>query len=300
MKKRQRVAIVGVGSVGGVFASELLLADRHDVLLCARRPFTGLFVESSQLPAEHPDAVALTQPDDVGGPVDWVLLVTKAHQTEGAKPWLDALCTPSTRVVLIQNGIEQAERGRAIVPDATCIGSVVYCGASVIEPGRIAHTARCHLFVAGGPDGEALAELFEGTRATISAGDDYRLRNFEKLLINLLLNGPCAIANQPGVIYQQPAMKAMAADVISEVIQLASAEGVDMGADALERTLTRLDSLPATLVPSTLQDRRAGRAFEHDAITGAALRLASKHGISTPAVRAMHAYLCAIDPGIVD
>ncbi|WP_142055155.1 ketopantoate reductase C-terminal domain-containing protein [Pseudonocardia kunmingensis] len=43
-------------------------------------------------------------------------------------------------------------------------------------------------------------------------------------------------------------------------------------------------------------DRRAGRATEHDALYGAVLRVAARHGVPTPTTRTIAALLAAGEP----
>ncbi|MEL6984196.1 MAG: 2-dehydropantoate 2-reductase N-terminal domain-containing protein, partial [Actinomycetota bacterium] len=57
--ERQRIAVIGAGSVGGVFAAHL--STVHDVLACVRRPFDRWRIESSEVPHEGP-AQAVTDP----------------------------------------------------------------------------------------------------------------------------------------------------------------------------------------------------------------------------------------------
>ena len=46
-----RVAVVGAGAVGSVFAAQLAQAGRHELVVCARRPFARIEVDSPQVPA---------------------------------------------------------------------------------------------------------------------------------------------------------------------------------------------------------------------------------------------------------
>ena len=100
--------MVGPGSVGSFFAAQLIAAG-VPVLSCARRPFERYVIESEGAPLDVP-ADVVTDPSTVDAPVPWVLLTVKAHQTESARPWLDRLCGPGTRVVVVQNGVRHAWR----------------------------------------------------------------------------------------------------------------------------------------------------------------------------------------------
>src|SRR5258708_26084653 len=83
-----RIAIVGVGAIGGV-TTALLQQAGHELLLCTRRPMSGLTVET-------PDGLVKVQASFVTNPgeafeVDWVIVSTKAYDVAGTAEWLGRL-----------------------------------------------------------------------------------------------------------------------------------------------------------------------------------------------------------------
>src|SRR5690349_6715347 len=106
--QRQSVAVVGLGSIGGIAAACLADAARHDVTGCARKPLAGLTLERPGGTVTPP--LRLIADPAEAKPVDWVLVATKTQDTAGAAPWLARLCTPHTRVAVLQNGIDHVER----------------------------------------------------------------------------------------------------------------------------------------------------------------------------------------------
>ncbi len=132
------IAIVGVGAIGGAVAAALADLGRHDLVLCVRSAFESLEVE-------HPGGTSrVTAPVHTAAselsPVDWVLIATKAHQTETTAPWLRALTGASTRWALLQNGVDHLERAKRLQgPDLAPMGVVpviVNLPADRSEPGR--------------------------------------------------------------------------------------------------------------------------------------------------------------------
>ncbi len=98
-----RIAIVGVGAIGGVTAA-LLQQAGHQLLLCTRRPMSRLSVET-------PDGVVDIEANFVSDPkdafeVDWVMVATKAYDVAGAAKWLERLCSDGAPVAVLQNGVE--------------------------------------------------------------------------------------------------------------------------------------------------------------------------------------------------
>lgn len=73
------IAVVGIGSIGGIVAACLTHDTRHKVVACARRPLDHLALERPEGDVEvalH----TLTDPMEAE-PVDWILLCTKTHAT---------------------------------------------------------------------------------------------------------------------------------------------------------------------------------------------------------------------------
>src|SRR5581483_11703623 len=76
---RKSMAIIGLGSIGGVVAGLLSATGRYDIVACVRRPIEKLTVERAEGAVEVP-IMALTDAAHAR-PVDWVLLCTKAQDT---------------------------------------------------------------------------------------------------------------------------------------------------------------------------------------------------------------------------
>jgi 2-dehydropantoate 2-reductase len=79
--------------------------------------------------------------------------------------------------------------------------------------------------------------------------------------------------------------------LLREAAEVARADGAVIAADQPERTVAWLGTLPADAPTSMLADRLAGRGLEHDALTGAVLRAATRHRVEAPLVEALHALL---------
>src|SRR5262249_58145551 len=122
-----RCAWGGWGSIGAVVAALPAAAGRHKIFACTRQPIGCLTLERAEGTIELPLA-NLTDPAQAG-PVDWVLLCTKTHQTAAAAPWLARLSTPATRVAVMQNGIDHATRVAPLTGGAIIVPVLVYYNA---------------------------------------------------------------------------------------------------------------------------------------------------------------------------
>jgi 2-dehydropantoate 2-reductase len=89
-------------------------------------------------------------------------------------------------------------------------------------------------------------------------------------------------ADRPlGFIRENPEWRARLEAAVSETVAVARADGADL--DAAD-TMGELEQAHASLGSSMQRDIAAGRTPELDAIAGAVLRAAARHGIEVPTV----------------
>lgn len=278
----QKIAIVGLGSIGGVVAGLLGAAGRHDIVACVRRPITKLTVERTEGTVEV-SITTLTDPTQAK-PVDWVLLCTKAQDTVASTPWLRQLCAESTRVATLQNGIGHADRLHSYVGPATVVPTIVYYNGERLAPDRVRHrrTGEYDFAVADDADGQAFARLFDGTSLQVLLSSDFRTLAWRKLLLNAAANPISALTLQRNGVFLRDDIQDLCRALLAETIAVAQADGAQLAADEAEQVIGRLHAVPADAGSSMYFDRMAGRPLEIDAITGAVVAAGERHGIATP------------------
>ncbi|MEM9654983.1 MAG: 2-dehydropantoate 2-reductase, partial [Actinomycetota bacterium] len=261
----KRIAVVGAGGVGGVFAAHLSAA--HEVLACVRRPFERYRIESPKIPFDGPADVC-TSADDVpwDRPADAVFVGLKAQHTAGASPWFDRLCGPETLVVAMQNGIEAEQRLTPLVNGATVVPSVVYCGAELLAPGHVRHSSSSLLIVADDEAGHRAAELVGDTPLTIKPSADVITAAWTKLGVNSAANGLTGLLQEPMGVLAEPGVASIANKLLTECWTIGNRFGADLDLDGIPTVIAQMaDNNGRT---SMQQDVEAGKPTEHDAIHG--------------------------------
>jgi 2-dehydropantoate 2-reductase len=293
-RQRSTVAVVGLGSIGGVAAGCLVAAGRHDVVACVRTPIARLTLDAPDGTVELP-LTALTDPAQAK-PADWVLLCTKTHATASAAPWLKRLCTPATRVAVLQNGIDHVARVAPLAGGATVLPVIVYYNGERLAADRVRlrRGTDQDFVVADNDDGRAFAQLFKDTPLRVHLGDDFVTLVWRKLLVNAVASPVTALTLQRQAVLRRPDIQTLCLAVLEEAIAVGRAEGAELAADEAARTLATLFTFSGELGTSMYFDRLAGRPFEHEALTGAIVAAGERHGIATPLNRALLALLRAI------
>jgi 2-dehydropantoate 2-reductase len=275
-----RIAIVGVGAIGGVTAALLRQAGGHELLLCVRRPMSGLSVDT-------PDGLVEVQASFVTDPseafeVDWVIVSTKAYDVAGAAKWLEQLCSNGAPVAVLQNGVEHRERFAPYVPMEKILPVMVDCPAERQSPDRVRQRGVMHLKVPDNAMGRDFVKLFAGTPADATTVPDFLSVVWQKLCFNSA-GVLSALVMQPAGVVRGEALGNVALQIIRECAAVARAEGANLEENVADVVLAAQRAAPADSVNSMLADRQAGRPVEIDARNGVIARLGRKHGIATPA-----------------
>ena len=94
-----------------------------------------------------------------------------------------------------------------------------------------------------------------------------------------------------GGIWHDPHVQEMFYAAAREIAALAAAEGVRISPDRFESLREYMDSIPPTTRSSLLIDLELGKRIEVEALQGAAVRRAAKHGLAIPVVSTLYAVL---------
>ncbi len=300
MNKPFKVAVMGAGAVGCYFGGMLARAG-HDVVLIARPEHVqaiqrnGLRMETRTFD-EHVRIAASTEPSAVQG-AELVLFCVKSTDTEPAGAQLRAHLAPAALVLTLQNGVDNAERLRTVLPPRQVAAAVVYVATEMAGPGHVKHHGRGELVIepSGTSDAVARALVAAGVPAEIS--DNVRGALWMKLVINCAYNAISAIAQRPyGENVRSEGIREVMRDVVDECVAVAEAEGVQLPGDVDAAVGKIIQTMP-TQSSSTAQDLSRGKRTEIDYLNGLIVRRGQALGIATPANRVLWALVKLLERG---
>jgi len=315
-----KILVYGAGAIGG-YLGAILTAAGEDVTLVARGAqydalsSRGILLEGPRSGRPDPVKVRVCRPGEEKGPYDTVFVTLKSQQITGAAQHLKGLVSKDGVFVLPQNGlpwwyfqgIESKYKGtqlksldadgvlsRTFVPQQI-IGGVALKPADMVAPGHIKlPDADTDALVIGEIDNRVSERVQAIAAISTRAGwngrvvEDIRKAKWNKLVGN-------AVWNSLGAITQSSARETaefaqtgkLAAAMMREVIAVAAAVGTKLESDpeALVSGVAKRASLPT----STLQDVRAGKPLEMDAIVNVILELGALTGVATPALNVVAA-----------
>lgn len=279
-----RIAIVGVGAIGGSVAALLQSSGQHELVLCVRRPIRQLVVEQAGGETQI-NASILTRPEDAT-PVDWVIVATKTYDAASTALWLDPLCAGGAPVAVLQNGVEHRERFAPYIAKEHIVPVIVDCPAerkpSQDGIDRIVQRGPMSLRVPDSGFGRDFVRLFAGTATDAAAVDDWTTVAWRKLCHNAVGVIP-ALLLQPAGVLRSEALGEVALDMVREAVAVGRAEGANLPDSVSEDVLAAYRRSAPDSINSLHADRLAGRPMEIAARNGAIVRKGQTHGIATPA-----------------
>ena len=295
--RRPRIAVLGVGGIGGYYGG-LLARAGHDVFALARGANLTALRERGlvvRAPGEEWKS-AITASDDAGElsssfeADDVVLVTTKAYSLDGIAPTVKRFAERGALVVPMLNGVQAADRLIELgVPRAQVIGGVTYISAVRIEPGVFERRSTFQRVIVGelpngiSPRTKTIATQFADAGVEATATEDITLALWQKFVFLASIAAACGLTRLPiGPVRDTPLGARLIQRAVREAVAVGRARGIALPENEEARVMNSIDSLPASSQPSLLLDLLAGSPTEVDVLSGAIARFAEEGKIETP------------------
>ena len=271
---------MGPGAVGTTVAA-LLHKAGHPVLVCGRTARANIELRpDGKDPIVVPGPVH-TDPGEVIGPVDLVVLAVKATQNDDAAGWLARLCGEHTIVTVLQNGVEQVEQVQPHCPSSSVIPGIVWYSAETQPQGWVRLRGEAALVLPSGPAAETVAELLRGAGCRVDCDPDFITASWRKLLTNALA-GFMALSGRRSGMFRRDDVTELSRRYVAECVAVARAEGARLPDGVVDEMAGLFRHAPEDMGTSILTDRVNHRPMEWDIRNGVIIRKARAHGLATP------------------
>jgi 2-dehydropantoate 2-reductase len=282
------ILLIGPGAIGATLAAWLCQDDRHQVAVAARTPFDSIEVQTPE-GVIHAKPRVFTEVAQVK-PVDWVLVTTKTYDSDAAAQWFATACGASTRVAIIQNGVEHLARFEKHFDRQRLVPVMIDLPADRVSPGKTIQRGAAHLVVPAGKNGADFVKLFAHTNFDLQQTDDFTTAVWRKLCLNSA-GAVSAVLLKGARISKHEGVAEIMRSIVRECIAVGRAEGATLADTVPDEIVAGARRAPPDAENSMVADRRAGRPMEIDARNGVIVRLGQKHGIRAPVNALMVALL---------
>ena len=289
---------MGGGAVGCYYGGMLARAG-HEVTLIARPQHVaavrrdGLRMETRSFD-ERVQVAADSEASAVAG-ADLVLFCVKSMDTEAAGAQMAPYLDQGALVLCLQNGVDNADRLRGVLPGHSVAAAVVYVATEMAGPGHVKHHGRGELVIEPAARSSEVAQALAAAGVPTEISENVRGALWAKLILNCAYNAVSAIAQRPyGENVRGEGIPEVMRDVVAECLAVARAEGVQVP-DDIDAAVRRIAETMPTQFSSTAQDLARGKRSEIDFLNGLVMRRGQALGIPTPANRVLWALVKLIE-----
>ena len=291
-----RIAVVGPGALGCLFATRLFSAAEHDsIMLIDHRPQRadllskqGIIYESESGTDTFPIPV-LHDPAAIPA-VDILFSCVKSYDLQQSLRFLQPLLTPTTLLIFLQNGISHLQYNDGVKLGATPVFATSSEGATRLAAGHIRHAGSGHTtlgFLSKQTKQAAtqlrhLLPLLQKSGLLSSIAEDIHAKLWAKLFVNVGINGLTALENcRNGQLLESNKIRDKLTALVREAETVARAQDIMIFEDPVQATLAVCKKTSMN-ISSMLQDIRNQRPTEIEAINGAVSRIGKELNVATP------------------
>jgi len=295
---QMRIAIVGIGGVGGYFggklAREYASSGRHEIIFIARGEHLQAIQHNGlKLFTREGDYLAwpniATDNPALTGMFDLVFFCVKSYSLEGSALAVKPNIHKNTVVIPLLNGVESAERLRQMMPDADIIDGSVYIISHIEKPGVIRQEDGACKLIFGTDDEQSslryntVLDILVQAKINAKLTDHISEALWKKYLLMCPLGSLTAATGKTyGALLADDALKTKLRRMMEEVTAVARARNVYLPENVIDRTMEMAGRFAFDAKTSMQLDKENGRQTEVDTLTGFLCRAGRESGIPTP------------------
>lgn len=303
MNKNKKIAVIGIGGVGGYLGA--MLADAYPQVSFVVRGERKKVIEEKGLvlhseyrgervvrPAGCVESASELEPQD------YIFICVKNYSLEEVCKTLGDSVNEDTVIVPVMNGADPGERVRALTGKGTVVDSLIYIVAftdkdyAVIQQGDFADI---RVGIQNASEEELqkvkeVCELLDNAGADCKVAEDIQCEIWRKYILNCAYNVETAYyMNTIGELRSDPVKAAEYEALVREAYEVAKAKGVNVKQEHIDAIIHRFYHELAENATSSLQrDIRDGKRAELETFSGYLVKEARRLGVEVPVSERMY------------
>jgi 2-dehydropantoate 2-reductase len=298
MNKKTKKIIAGIGGVGGYFggllAKQFSDSNEVDIYFLARGENlkqiqkNGLKIIQGDTQFIAKPTLATDNANEIGI-VDYIILCTKSYDLEKTIEQLKPCIDENTSLLPLLNGVDSAEKIKAMLPDSTVFNGCVYIVALLQEAGIVANVGNIQKLFFGLDKTDSnqltfLSTIFKQANIEATLTNNISSVLWEKFhLVGANSTATSYYNNSVGEILADKTKNEFLISLLKEVNQIAFAKGISFDKDMVSVTMEKLHSFPFETTSSMQRDfQKPTTQTELETITGFIVRAGEQLNIETP------------------
>lgn len=304
----KRIAVVGIGGVGGYLAGMLGRVCGHLTMAARGSRRESILENGLVLHSEYKGEIRV-RPERVVtisemGEQDYIFVCVKNYSLEEVCREMEHAVTEDTVIIPVMNGVDPGDRIRNLLGKGTVVDSLIYIVAFANEDYSITQQgdfANLRIGIKNADEAqrkkvEETAEILRGADIDYQTADDIEVEIWRKYILNCAYNTESAYYdNAIGQLRSDPVKAKEYEALVREAYEVALAKGVGVKQEHVDAIMHRFYYELAEDATSSLQrDIRAGKRAEVETFSGYIVQEAERLGISVPVTEKMYEGLKAL------
>lgn len=280
-----KIVVLGAGAIGSFFGG--LLSRKNDVILVGRKNHVdainndGLRIKGKTLLKRKINAVETVQ--EISDSPDLLILTVKAFDTLPAIKQAKEIINPKTIVLSLQNGLNNIEKIKQVVPKNQIIAGVTTHGVQFVKPGVVYHKGIGGLVI-GEPSKkitkriQQIVSCFRNSGISLDISNNILRDIWKKAIVNASINPLTALFQcQNGYLSRNPLLFNIVEKICKESVLVAQKQGFSFEIEEMVQLTKKVISQTEKNVSSMLQSIRQGKSTEICQINGKIAEIGSKY-----------------------
>lgn len=266
---KKKIAIIGLGGVGGYFGFKINqyneIENQLEITFVARTQTYEIVKEKglTLLSPEHPNSI--TNPNkiiqnisEIDNP-DLVLVCVKEYDLENVCTQLKQIITSKTILLPLMNGVDIYDRIRKIIPDNTILPACVYVASHIKEKGIVEHKGKPGKLIFGkdpahvSENADWIIQLMENSGIDFDFKENSFVDIWTKFIFVASFGLVTAKYNSSiGTVCEDLIQKKEATQIMEEVKAIADKKGIFLPHDIIDKTFEKASTFPPE-TPTSLQ-----------------------------------------------
>lgn len=303
MDSRYKIAVVGIGGVGGFVGGKLAgyYAQSGEIEIAfVVRGENERIIKESGLKLITPEGESIVRPSLVTsfprelGPVDLFICCVKNYHLEETALALKPCIKENSLFLPLLNGIDATDRIRKIIPGANVLEGCIYLVSRLIAPGVVVQSGvNSQVWFGSGKQPSEEVKKVEtilraaGINATLT--ENISTVCWEKFFFISTIATLTSYLNVAiSEVIRSKEYKAQLLLLMEELKSVAVSKKISLPDDMFEKAIKRLSAMPIDATSSMHSDFKRGSQTELDSLTGAVIRLAKELNLSVPEYEKMY------------
>jgi len=292
-----KIAIIGAGSLGLLFASRFRKYTNAELILISRTESQKqkLIKDNLRLYEQDGTELNIAVPTffqfEHGQEMNWIFLMVKQTDLVGIEKTIKHWSGDQTRILCFQNGMGHIEYLEQHLINPLYV-AITTEGALRFNENSVKHTGKGETWIGGqvsvyDSSVESILYLFNQAGFHAQYSESIEEKNWRKLAINAVINPITALLEvKNGLLNEDPYLQILVNHVIGEITEVFAAANININED-MKQVIYQVCLSTKENKSSMLQDIQKGRKTEVESIIGPILELGKSYHIPTPLLEGM-------------